>query len=85
MKIAFFLLDSSYIRTFLKKRLSVCVLVFFAFDTALLAVFKKISEVLKILNRKLDETSSQSAAIYVVEGNMGSSPLYSEVLKFLVL
>ena len=71
----FFLLDSCYIRPFLKKGLSVCFLVFFAFDTALLAVFKKISEVLKILNRKLDETSSQSAAIYVVGPNMGSGPM----------
>ena len=60
-----------------------CFLVFFTFDTALLAVFKKISEVLKILNRKLNVTSSQGAAIYVVGPNMGSSPLYSEVLKFL--
>ena len=71
----FFFLGSSYIRPFLKKGLSVCFLVFFAFDTALLAVFKKISEVLKILNRKLDETSSQSAAIYVVGPNMGSGPM----------
>ena len=52
-----------------------CFLVFFAFDTALLAVFKKISEVLKILDRKFDKTSSQSAAIYVVGPNMGSGPM----------
>ena len=62
-----------------------CFLVFFAFDTALLAVFKKISEVLKILNRKLDEASSQSSTIYVLEENMRSSQLHSDVLKFLVL